>query len=276
MSGEVRRLHSPDYPAQEKSFTERASHLLANIDYRRADTAEQRQAIFRLRYEAYTREGAIPPNADKTFSDAYDDSDNAYLFGLYFQGQLASSLRLHVACKEQATFPSLDVFPDYLLPERKAGKVIVDSTRFVADEALARRHRGLPYITLRLCVLAAEYFGVDQLLAPVRVEHQAFYRRAFSHRVVCEARPYPRLAKPISLMTVHFPSVADDWYRRYPFFHSTPAERRRLFERSHASTAPRPKRTEAAQRVETGESAPFLSSCVGRNGRQPRRRTPDR
>ena len=237
MSGEVRRSHFAGRSSAQGKFSDRVGRLSANTEFTRADSREQREAIFRLRYDAYRREGAIAPNPERSFSDPDDDSDNAYLFGLYVDGELASSLRLHIACKDNPHFPTLEVFPDYLQPQLDAGKVLVDSTRFVADERLARVHRGLPYVTLRLCVLAAEYFGADQLLAPVRVEHQAFYRRAFGHQVVCEARPYPQLAKPICLMTVHFPSVRDDWYRRYPFFHSTVFERRRLFERRPLAVA---------------------------------------
>ena len=81
-------------------------------------------------------------------------------------------------------------------------------------------------------MLAAEYFRADHCLAAVRAEHQGFYRRAFNHQVICELRPYPQLAKPISLMTLHFPSVWLDAVRRYPFYGSTHAQRRMLFERA--------------------------------------------
>jgi N-acyl-L-homoserine lactone synthetase len=218
----------------ESSFSDSITQLLARIVFRRADSGEQREAIFRLRYQAYTREGAISPNSSGMFSDHYDETDNAYLFGLYIDDELASSLRLHIASKQHPNFPSLEVFPDLLQPKLDAGKVLVDSTRFVADEALSRLHRGLPYATLRLCMLAAEQFRADDLLAAVRVEHQAFYRRAFNHRLICEPRPYPQLAKPISLMTVHYPTAAGQLYRRYPFFRSTFLERRMLFERPMA------------------------------------------
>jgi N-acyl-L-homoserine lactone synthetase len=220
--------------ADNDSFSDRLAQLLARIEFRRADSGEQREAIFRLRYQAYTREGAISPNSSGMFSDHYDETDNAYLFGLYIDDELASSLRLHIASKQHPNFPSLEVFPDLLQPKLDAGKVLVDSTRFVADEALSRLHRGLPYATLRLCMLAAEQFRADDLLAAVRVEHQAFYRRAFNHRLICEPRPYPQLAKPISLMTVHYPTAAGQLYRRYPFFRSTFLERRMLFERPMA------------------------------------------
>ena len=157
------------------------------------------------------------------FTDVDDEDANAYIFGLYSDGELASSLRLHIASRDHPVFPSLQVFPDVLQPLLDAGRVIIDSTRFVADEKLSRLHRGLPYATLRPCMLAAEYFHADDMLAAVRVEHQAFYQRAFNHQVLCEARPYPQLAKPISLMSLHFPSAAERLYRRYPFFRSTVA-----------------------------------------------------
>jgi N-acyl-L-homoserine lactone synthetase len=239
------------HPRSASVFSDSVFRLLDRIDVRRADSSEDREAISRLRYQAYLREGAISANSSGTFFDAYDKTDNAYLFGLYLNGELASSVRLHVASREHPDFPSLEVFSDVLGPELDAGKVIIDSTRFVADENLSRQYRGLPYATVRLGWMAAEYFNAYHLLAPVRTEHQAFYRRVFGHRLVCEPRPYPRLAKPICLMTVHFSSAADQLYRRYPFFHSTLFERRMLFER----TAPNAK-----------QPAPVanLSSYVGR------------
>jgi N-acyl-L-homoserine lactone synthetase len=227
-----------DHAGAESSFSDRVARLLDKVDCRRADCAEQREAIFRLRYQAYLRDGTIPPNSAGTFSDPYDETDNVYLFGLYIDGELASSIRIHVASKKHPDFPGLDVFPDFLQPALHAGKVIIDPTRFVIDENLARLHRGLPYATLRLCGMAARYFGADLLLAAVRAEHQAFYRRTFHHRLICEPRPYPQLAKPISLMTIHYPTVAEQVHRRYPFFRSTFFERRMLFERPMRDSFP--------------------------------------
>jgi N-acyl-L-homoserine lactone synthetase len=235
----VRSTFSDD-AGPEGGFSDRVAQLLNRIDCRRADSVEEREAIYRLRYQAYMREGSISPNSLETFSDPYDETGNVYLFGLYLDGELASSARLHVASKEHPYFPSLEVFSDILRPELDTGKVIIDTTRFVTDENLARLHRGLPYATLRLCMLAARYFAADHLIAAVRTEHQAFYRRAFNHRLICEPRPYPYLAKPISLMTVHYPTAADQLYRRYPFFRSTSFERRMLFDRNiaHAGLVP--------------------------------------
>jgi hypothetical protein len=213
------------------SFSDRIAQLLDRIDCRPADSAEDREAIFRLRYEAYLREGAIAPNFLGTFSDPYDEADNAWLFGLYLDDELASSLRLHVATSDHRDSPSHKVFADLLEPELDAGRVIIDPTRFVTNRRHSRLYPGLTYATVRLAWLAAEYFAADHFLVAVRAEHQAFYRRTFNHRLICAPRPYPLLAKPISLMTAHYRSVADEVHQRYPFFRSTFFERRMLFDR---------------------------------------------
>ncbi len=217
--------------APSPSLVDRVTLLLERVDYRRADATEVRDQIYRLRYLAYRRETAIQSNHNKRFSDTYDDLPNAFTFGLYIDDKLASSFRMHVSTEKYSDLPAAHVFPEILKPEIEAGKTIIDPTRFVADADAARLYPELPYATVRLGYLAAEYFSADIVLATVRAEHQAFYKRVFGHRPICPPRPYPTLSKPISLMTLHFPPAREQIIRRYPFFHSTAFERRMLFER---------------------------------------------
>jgi len=209
----------------------RVQELLDKVDYRLADSEEDRAAIGRLRYEAYLREGAIEPNPSESFIDPHDEDKNALTFGVYVDDELAASVRVHVANKDCPVLPSLEVFPDVLEPELEAGKTIVDPTRLVTNHRLARLYPGLPYITVRLPWMAGILYKAEHTLAAVRPEHQAFYKRTFKHRLLSEPRPYPLLRKPISLMSVHCCAVSDYVYRRYPYFHSTQFERRMLFER---------------------------------------------
>lgn len=210
---------------------DRVERLLQRVDYRRADTPEEREAIFRLRYEAYLREGAIGPNLSEQFSDPNDDRDNVWIFGVYIDGTLASSIRLSITIPGSTYIPAVDVFSDVLLADIMSGKRVVDPTRFVADKECSRRFPELPYVTVRLPWLASEYFNADLLLAAVRQEHQAFYKRTLGHQAVCEPRPYPKLQKPISLMTLNYREARDRVHARYPFFRSNYFERRMLFER---------------------------------------------
>ena len=218
---------------QPTSLVDRIQQLLQRVDYRCAETPEDRAAIFRLRYEAYLREGAISANSTGQFSDPVDDRENTWIFGVYVDGELASSIRLSVTVPGIIYIPALDVFSDVLLGDILAGKKFIDPTRFVADRECSRRHPELPYVTLRLPWLALEYFNADYMLAAVRAEHQSFYKRLWGHKAVCAPRAYPNLQKPISLMTLDYREACARTYRRYPFFHSTQFERRMLFERGH-------------------------------------------
>jgi hypothetical protein len=212
--------------------TGRNIDLLDNVDYRLAETPEEREEIYRLRYRAYLREGAIRPSDDQRVTDRFDNMRNSWIFGVYLDGVLASSVRISVASPETPSSPSMDVFPDLLEPELKAGKVMVDPTRFVADPAREKRYPELPYVTLRLAYIACGHFNADLGLASVRVEHQAFYRRVFMHQPVSAPREYPGLVKPICLMAVDYPAMRDKVFERYPYLRSSYFERRMLFQRS--------------------------------------------
>jgi N-acyl-L-homoserine lactone synthetase len=204
--------------------------LLDRVDYRLVETEADRQAIYRMRYRAYLKEGTIEPNRSGTITDRYDDQPNSWIFGVYLDGDLASSLRITVASPQHPSTPSMDVFADLVEPELAAGKVIVDPTRFVGDPDGAKRFPELPYMTLRLAYVACEHFHAELGLASVRAEHQAFYRRVFMHSI-CPPRHYPGLTKPISLMAIDFPATHQKVFARYPHLRSTAFERNKLFTR---------------------------------------------
>jgi hypothetical protein len=218
---------------QPKQPFERGIELLDQVDYRLAVTEEDKDAIYRLRYRAYLNEGAIEPNRDRKVTDRFDDLPNSWIFGVYFDGVLASSIRISVASPENSDTPSVAVFPDLLEPELNEGKIMVDPTRFVADPAREMRFPELPYMTLRLAYAACGFFNADLGLASVRAEHQAFYRRVFLHKPLSPPRQYPGLVKPICLMTVNYPAMRDKVFARYPFLRSTYFERRMLFDRGN-------------------------------------------
>jgi N-acyl-L-homoserine lactone synthetase len=212
-----------------QTFAERVMTLLDRVDYRQAVSETEKDAVYRLRYEAYLRERAIGPSFARRLSDRFDDLDNCFIFGVFVEGRLVSSIRLHVTSRSYPDLPAAAVFSDILAPEIDAGRTIIDPTRFVVDYQAARAYPELPYVTTRIGWMAGEHFAADGILATVRTEHQAFYRRTFGHEVLAPARPYPTLIKPLSLMKLDYFGMKDDVHRRYPFFRSTAFERRMLF-----------------------------------------------
>ena len=217
--------------APTRSFSGRLSNLLERVDYRLIESEEDREAIYRLRYNAYVREGAIAPNLAKRLHDPFDDAENAWTFGLYIEDKLVSSLRICVSSPACPMTPAVEAFPDVLGPEVERGRIIVDPNRFVADYECTRRFPELPYLTTRLSFVSSAYFDADIATASVRREHQAFYKRVFLYAQVCEPRPYPSLIKELSLMTVVCREVRAKILSRDPCYHSTIFERRMLFER---------------------------------------------
>lgn len=205
--------------------------LLDEIDYRLAATAEDKNEIYHLRYRAYVREGAMATSSDERVIDKFDDLPNIWTFGVYRGGELYSSIRLCVITPEQRTAPTVEVFGDVLHPELDRGTVFIDSTRFVADPEKAGNFPELPYVTVRLGSMAGVHFSADYGLAPVRPEHQAFYRRVFLHETWCAPRQFPGLLKPVGLMASHVPTVRERVLARYPFLRSSAFERRMLFQR---------------------------------------------
>ena len=109
-----------------------------------------------MRYRAYRHGGLIPPSESERVSDSYDDAPNAWIFGIYVDGELCSSLRLHVLTSEWRTSYSTEMFGDVLHPRLDQGEVFIDPARFVADPEKAQRFPELPYLTVRLAYLACD------------------------------------------------------------------------------------------------------------------------
>jgi len=218
-------------PVEVSSAPGRGSDLLGHVDYRLAETTEELEEIYRLRYRAYFREGAIHESPLQRNTDQYDGLPNAWTFGVHLHGELCSSLRISVLNSAWRRSCSMEIFGEILHPRLARGEVIIDPSRFVADPDKARRFPELPYLTLRLAYMACEYFGADLGLAIVRAEHQAFYRRVFLHETIAEPRMLPGLLKPVGLMAADFPRLKERVFERYPIMRSTAFERRMLFER---------------------------------------------
>ena len=225
------------------AFAERVWRMLERVEYRRAESPEDKDAIYRLRYDAYMREGAIEFDASGRFTDPFDDVSNVWIIGMFIDGELASSIRFHVAAAEDAPLPAQTVFPDILGPRLRRGRIIVDPTRFVTRLDFSRRFHEMPYLTVRPGWMAGEFFGADFILATIRSEHQGYYRRVFGHEAWSGARDYPTLKKPIACMGLDYFAVRDRVQQRYPFYKSSAAERARLFGRSSNPDAPRSQAT---------------------------------
>ena len=210
----------------------RGGALFDRVDYRRIETPEEKDRLYLIRYKAYRQGGLIPPSESERYSDRYDDAPDALTFGVYVDGELCSSIRLHVLTAERRMSYTTELFGDVLNPRLDKGEVFIDPARFVADPEKAQRFPELPYLTARLSFLACEYFNADTGLALVRPTHQGFYRRVFLNETIAEPRPFPNALAKVALMASDFRSVRERVMDRFPIMRSSAFERRMLFERS--------------------------------------------
>jgi N-acyl amino acid synthase FeeM len=209
----------------------RGGALFDRVDYRPIETPEEKDQLYLMRYRAYTHGGLIPPSESERYSDRYDDAPDAWTFGIYVDGELCSSIRLHVLTSERRMSCTTELFGDVLHPRLDKGEVFIDPARFVADPEKARRFLELPYLTVRLVFLACEYFNADTGLALVRPAHQAFYRRVFLNETIAEPRPFPNALAKVALMASDFRTVREKVLARFPIMRSSAFERRMLFDR---------------------------------------------
>lgn len=221
--------------SQERSgisaFSRTVLSVMDRIEYRFCDSGEDLEAIYRLRYNSYLLAGMLKPNETRMVKDHFDDLPNSYRFGVFFEGQLVSTLRLHYVSAKYPLSPSTEVFRDVLMPRLAAGETFVDPSRFAADHDWSASLRVLPYVTLRLAMVASRYFKPDACLTAIKEEHAAFYKRVFDAESVVEARTYPGLTIPVYLYQSRTPAAVDQAEQRFPFFKSTPLEQRMLFQR---------------------------------------------
>jgi hypothetical protein len=212
------------------NLNERVAELMRKVEYRQVLGSTEREDVYRLRYEAYLREGAIVPNVARRLYDSFDESENGTIFGIHIGGHLAGSIRIHVISRRFPTSPAMQVFGDYLMPLVEQGLTVIDSNRFVADYEASRRWPELPYIMVRIPYMAPSFHNADISTATVRAEHMAFYRKIFLCKPVCPPRPYPGLMKPLGLMTGEYQRSKISIEAKYPFFAFSTAELQLVFE----------------------------------------------
>jgi hypothetical protein len=221
-----------DSAAPVTRFAGSLMEILDRVEYSRVRMDVADNPIYRLRYEAYRREESVPFNDNGVVVDDLDTAPNGMSFGVYIDSELVSSIRLHHVSKEQPFGPSMKSCPDVLQPLLDRGETFIDPSRFTADYEASLAYPALPFLTLRIAVMASVFFKADACLALVRPEHTAFYRRVFGSEAMSDVRVYPGLAFPVTLFGAYVNTKLPATLRRYPFFMSTEDEREKLFARA--------------------------------------------
>ncbi len=230
----LRRLASAndaDHPQAGTAFVQKVSALLERTEYRRCDKGEDLEEIYRLRYKAYRLSDLVPENTSLMVHDAFDEEPNCFRFGVYVDGALTGTIRMHVVSAEHPVSPAMSVYPDLLQPRLDAGEIFVDPSRFAADPELARLYPQLPYVTVRLPIMACFHYDAPYCISMIRRDHIAFYKRVFHSVAIGEPRNYGGVVNTSALLyQIDIDAVRAPVAARFPFFLSSARERRMLFD----------------------------------------------
>ena len=148
---------------------------------------------------------------------------------MYIDDRLVSSIRLHIATPEQRTSPSRGIWPDVLNDILDKGGSYIDPSRFTADHDASLAFPALPYLTLRMAVMACEQFQATYCISSVRPEHAPFYKRVFGSTQLAGEGFWGELTFPVCLYASYIPVMYPRVIERFPFFNSTKEERDILF-----------------------------------------------
>ena len=103
--------------AKAPSISNFARHMLEFLDrveYRRVIHAEDLEEIGRLRYRSYMTRNVMDDNFLGTIIDDVDRDHQAYVYGVYVDNILVSTLRVHHITADHRIGTSAKLFPDIL------------------------------------------------------------------------------------------------------------------------------------------------------------------
>ncbi len=226
-------------PGSMNAFARNVFSVLERTEYRRIEGGEDLESIYRLRYKSYRSADMVSDLPDQMVCDALDDQPNCYRFGVFIDGALVSTIRIHHVDAAHPISPSFTVYGDILMPRLAAGHTFIDPSRFAADPEWSQVYPQIPYLTLRLAGMACFHFDAPYCLSTIKEEHTGFYRRIYMSEQIGPKRDYPGLNYPVVLYQANVHAIEERSFQRFPFFRSTPMEQRLLFERPvNGGTAP--------------------------------------
>jgi hypothetical protein len=159
------------------------------IVYKLAEHRHEREAAFRLVYNAYTRSGLVDENPHGMRVTPYQLLDTTDVFVATLDSETISTVSL--VCDGELGLPMEGIYGDEVDRLRRDGFHVAEVS------ALADRRRQLSrtlpvFVPLmRLMVQTARHRGVDQLLVAVHPRHARFYQRFLSFDPVGGEKSYP-------------------------------------------------------------------------------------
>lgn len=210
-------------------------NVLDGLEYRRATTEKDFRAIGDLRQRAFDSRDIYEHKFGDAVIDDLDLDPSTFVFGLYYEGDLVSTVRIIHLTAENRNAPVQGLFGEVLNPLLDQGMTFIDPSRLAVEDAFSKDIPNLPLLTLRLPVIATIFFNANYCLSAVKKEHRAFYLRVFRSTLLAGPFNPPGMKVEAVLLGAALQN-REDIFSRYPIFNFEEAESQALF---GASSLPR-------------------------------------
>lgn len=179
------------------------------LDHFLARTPSQREAIFKLRYDAYHGQGLVRGSETRSLSDWQDEESGSAIYGITLHGALVSTIRLSVVSRKQKACTTYAMFKDRFDPIVDSGEKVLDGSRLAVNCSDSSLRRSVLLYTLSLTVTVAASVGADRGAIIARHSHVPFYQR-YGFDLVSGPFSYHEALAPLSLMMIQLPKSATD------------------------------------------------------------------
>ncbi len=173
-----------------------------DVEIVRAKTEGDFRAIGHLRYRCYRAEGLIDADEEQVFLDEFDYAPGARTYGVYVDGAIVSSIRLHILRGEEDRSATFEAFSDIISPMLGSGMTIVDGARFVVDPTIGEKRLSVAWQTLKICLRVADEINADFGVAAVRLAQVHLYEKIYNFSQMAEPREYCQLNAKLALIGV--------------------------------------------------------------------------
>lgn len=187
------------------SLVSRGFDKSRGFDYFLARSRSQREAIFKLRYDAYYSQGLIYGNDSASLSDWQDDEITSSIYGITLQGRLVSTIRLSVISKRQRACLTYSMFKDHCDPIIDEGGTILDGSRLAVNCSNSALRRSVILYTLSLTAAFSISVRASRGAIIARHSHLPFYER-YGFDLVSGPFTYPGARASTSLMMIKLPA----------------------------------------------------------------------
>jgi len=169
--------------------TPQANFSTSSLECLIAQTPQDREQVYRLRYAGYRRDESIGERSDELFHDEFDEMPNSFSFLVRSQEQALATVRISVVRPDLGWHdsPVEHVYGDHPALQSMASESFVEASRLV----FAQQARRDSFVRLvgHMAALAS-FYDANWLVACPRVEHATTYQRMFGFKPLAAPRQY--------------------------------------------------------------------------------------